>query len=180
MKYLLFLMYSPIYREMPTTKSISFSYQEVDSVDELMPEDQELVSAATSATENAYAPYSRFCVGAAVRLSSGRIFKGSNVENAAFPSGICAERSALSWALTNYPGDHPVTLAVTAINKDGSRAGNISPCGICRQVIAEEEMRSGIKIRILLAGSDGLLVINSGSDLLPLQFSSRSFTAGLP
>jgi cytidine deaminase len=165
---------------MPTTKSISFIYQEVRTTDELLPEDQELVSAAESAASNAYAPYSHFYVGAAIRLSSGKIIKGSNVENAAFPAGICAERSALSWALTNHPGDNPETLAIIALKKDGSIASDISPCGICRQVIAEEERKRGIRIRIILAGSDAINVINSASDLLPLQFCSSSFTAGLP
>lgn len=165
---------------MPTTKSISFTYQEFRTTTELLTEDQELVSAAKSAASNAYAPYSHFYVGAALRLSSGKIIRGSNVENAAFPAGICAERSALSWALTNHPGDHPAALAVTALKKDGSIAANISPCGICRQVITEEEKKRGIKIRIILAGLDAIHVINSGSDLLPLQFCNTSFTVNLP
>jgi cytidine deaminase len=165
---------------MSTTKCISFTYQEFEKSEDLLPEDQELVLAAKDAATNAYAPYSRFCVGAAVRLSSGRIIKGSNVENAAFPSGICAERSVLSHAVTNFPDDFTVTMAIAALDQKGNPAKSVSPCGNCRQVIAEEESRTGKKIRLILAGTGNTLVIDSCSDLLPLQFSGKSITAGLP
>ena len=93
---------------MSITKNISFSYREYESPAELDTEDQELITAAKEAANRAYAPYSRFRVGAAVRLESGIIVHGSNVENAAFPSGICAERTAISGSVSNYPDDKPV------------------------------------------------------------------------
>ena len=156
---------------MITTKNISFSYKEFDTPEELNREDHELLLSARKAAATAYAPYSGFKVGAAVRLASGIIVSGSNVENAAFPSGICAERNALSNASSNYPGDNPVALAVAAITESGLTDEPVSPCGNCRQVIAEEEIRSGMNIRIILNGKNNIRIIEKGGDLLPLQFS---------
>ncbi len=144
--------------------------------EELSAEDQELIVAAKAAAKNAYAPYSRFRVGAAVRLQSGRIVSGSNVENAAFPSGICAERTAISNSVSNFPNDKPVAIAIAAMNDEGVTADNVSPCGNCRQVLAEEENRTGKQIRIILSGSDMIRIIESCSNLLPLQFSKKNLT----
>ena len=152
-------------------KNISFTYWEYESPEELNAEDQELIIAAKEAAKLAYAPYSRFMVGAAIRLESGRIVHGSNVENAAFPSGICAERTAIAGAVSNYPDDKPVALAIAAITEGGLPAESVSPCGNCRQVIAEEEGRSGNQIRIILSGKNKIQVIDSVGPLLPLQFS---------
>jgi cytidine deaminase len=110
-----------------------------------------------------------------VRLENGEIITGTNVENAAFPSGICAERNALSNASANYPGDKPVALAIVAFSGKGHTAEPVSPCGNCRQVIAEEEYRSGRNIRIILGGRNKTRIIEKGGDLLPLQFNSDSF-----
>ena len=165
---------------MSTVKNISFSYQEFESPAELATEDQELIAAAKEAAKHAYAPYSRFMVGAAVRLESGIIVCGSNVENAAFPSGICAERSAISGSVSNYPDDKPVTIAIAAMTDEGVTAECVSPCGNCRQVIAEEEMRTGKQIRIILSGTDRIRVIESVSQLLPLQFSRNNLRVNLP
>jgi len=156
---------------MITTKNISFSYKEFDTPEELNREDHELLLSARKAAATAYAPYSGFKVGAAVRLASGIIVSGSNVENAAFPSGICAERNALSNASSNHPGDNPVALAVAAITESGLTDEPVSPCGNCRQVIAEEEIRSGMNIRIILNGKNNIRIIEKGGDLIPLQFS---------
>ncbi len=104
---------------MSTVKNISFSYQEFESPAELVTEDQELIAAAKEAANHAYAPYSKFMVGAAVRLESGIIVRGSNVENAAFPSGICAERTAISGSVSNYPDDKPVAIAIAAMTDEG-------------------------------------------------------------
>jgi cytidine deaminase len=165
---------------MYTEKNISFTYGEYDNPEELSSEDHELIIAAKDAAKAAYAPYSRFMVGAALRLESGVIVRGSNVENAAFPSGICAERTAVSAAVSNYPEDKPVALAIAAMSDKGIIAESVSPCGNCRQVIAEEEMRSGKKIRIILASRNKIQVIESISLLLPLQFSRISLRADLP
>lgn len=165
---------------MSITKNISFNYQEFDGPEELSAEDQELVGVAKESASKAYAPYSGFRVGAAVRLASGRIVHGSNVENAAFPSGICAERSALSNSITNYPEDKPVAIAIAASNDRKSGPASVSPCGNCRQVIAEEEYRTGSKIRIILSGKDKIEVIESVSDLLPLLFNNGNLTINRP
>ena len=102
--------------------------------------------------DNAYAPYSKFSVGAAIRLGSGTIVCGANVENAAFPSGICAERSALANSISNHPDDKPSAIAIAAKTSDGFTDDPVPPCGNCRQVIAEEELRTGQHIRIILSG----------------------------
>jgi cytidine deaminase len=161
-------------------KNISFSYREYENLEELDTEDQELIIAAKEAAKLAYAPYSKFMVGAAIRLESGRIVHGSNVENAAFPSGICAERTAIAGAVSNYPDDKPVAIAIAAMSDEGVTAESISPCGNCRQVIAEEEVRTGKQIRIILSGRNKIQVLESISPLLPLQFSRNSLRLDRP
>jgi cytidine deaminase len=159
---------------MKTDKNISFTYKEFDKAEELDPPDLELLTFAKKAALNAYAPYSGFLVGAALRLESGKIVIGTNVENAAFPSGICAERTALSNASSNHPGDKPAALAIAAFSEKGHSAEPVSPCGNCRQVIAEEEYRNGKYIRVILGGKNKIRIIENGGDLLPLQFNSDS------
>ena len=142
--------------------------------DELPADDQHLIQTAIAATENSYSPYSRFQVGAALRLANGKEVMGANQENAAFPSGLCAERSAIFAAQSNYP-DQPVTaLAIAARNEHGLMYDPIVPCGACRQVILEIEDRYKQPIRILLYGTGGVYVINTVKELLPLQFVSES------
>lgn len=142
------------------------SYQ----LDELSPQDQELVQAAIEATKNAYANYSRFYVGAALRLENGKIVIGANQENAAFPSGLCAERTAVFAAQANYP-DSPIdTLAIVARNEKGVLPDPITPCGACRQVILEIEDRYKKPIKILLFGTQKIYCVRSVKDLLPLSF----------
>lgn len=140
---------------------------------ELNEQDRQLVEAARQATRGSYAPYSKFCVGAAVRLLDGTIVTGANQENAAFPSGLCAERTALFAAGAQYP-DQPVTALAIAARK-GRRflSKPISPCGACRQVISGVEERFGSPIRILLYGTDGILVSEGISPLLPLRFEGE-------
>jgi cytidine deaminase len=165
---------------MAVTKNISFSYLEFDNADELTATERELTLTAYNAAGLAYAPYSKFRVGAAIRLESGRIVHGSNVENAAFPSGICAERTALAAAVSNFPDDKPVAIAITAITESGDIAESVSPCGNCRQVIAEEETRRGNQIRIILYMKNQIRVIDSISLLLPLQFNMNSLRQDPP
>ena len=142
--------------------------------DELPADDQHLIQTAIAAIENSYSPYSRFQVGAALRLANGKEVMGANQENAAFPSGLCAERSAIFAAQSNYP-DQPVTaLAIAARNEYGLMHDPIVPCGACRQVILEIEDRYKQPIRILLYGTGGVYVINTVTELLPLQFVSES------
>jgi cytidine deaminase len=162
------------------TTTISFSYKEFEKTDELNPEEKELVLTARETALNAYAPYSKFRVGAAVRLKSGLIVTGANVENAAFPSGICAERSALAGSVSNHPDDNPVAVAIAAMNEAGLTEDPVTPCGNCRQVIAEEESRSGNKIKLILSGKDKTLIVESIRDLLPLQFNRTNLKIILP
>ena len=137
---------------------------------ELSEADRELVEAAKQATDGSYAPYSKFLVGAAVRLSDGSIFLGANQENAAFPSGLCAERTALFAANAQNPRLPVVALAIAARKGRCFLAKPIPPCGACRQVISGVEDRFGQPIRILLYGTEGVLVSEGISPLLPLRF----------
>lgn len=142
--------------------------------EELPADDQKLIKKAIEATANSYAKYSHFKVGAALRLASGKIFIGANQENAAFPSGLCAERSCIFAAQSNCP-DQPIdTLAIAAKNENGLLKDPVSPCGACRQVILEIEDRYKQNVRILLYGTDGVYVVNSVKDLLPLSFIDAS------
>ena len=165
---------------MPRTNRIAFSFTEFENLDELIADDKELVLSAREVALNAYAPYSKFRVGASVRLETGRIVSGANVENAAFPSGICAERNALSYSVSNYPGEKPVAIAVAAFAEDGLTAETVAPCGNCRQVIAEEEQRNRQKIKVILSGREKIIVIESISDLLPFQFNKENLRIILP
>ena len=139
-------------------------------MDELSAEDQELVRAAIGATANSYARYSNFNVGAALRLADGSITTGANQANAAFPSGLCAERCAIFAAQSHHP-EHAITaLAIAAKNVNGLMPDPVSPCGACRQVILEMEDRYQQPVRILLYGTRGVYCINSVKDLMPLSF----------
>lgn len=141
-------------------------------MDELSAEDRQLVEQAIEATRRSYAPYSHFRVGAAVRLENGEIVIGCNQENAAYPSGLCAERTALFAAGALYP-DVPVrVLAVAARGTDGEMTEEpTGPCGSCRQVIIESETRAKHPIRILLYGRRCVYIIDGIRQLMPLTFS---------
>ena len=144
---------------------------QVCQMDELTPDEQHLLQLAIEATGRSYAPYSKFCVGAAVRLGNGIELSGSNQENAAYPSGLCAERTVLFYAGAQYP-DIPVRmLAIAARGTDGELTDEpTGPCGACRQVIIESETRAGNPIRILLYGKKYVYVIDGVSPLMPLTF----------
>lgn len=150
-------------------QSIHIKYQ-VAQMEELCLEEQELVNKAKEATKNSYANYSHFHVGAACRLSDGKIVIGANQENAAFPSGLCAERTAIFAAQANYPSQSITTLAIAAHNEQGFMKAPISPCGACRQVILEIEDRYKQPVRILLYGTEGIYIFESVKDLLPFSF----------
>jgi cytidine deaminase len=140
----------------------------------LDPSDILLLQAAIEATGHAYAPYSKFRVGAAVRLGNGQILSGSNQENASYPAGICAERVVLSSASANFPGLAITSLALTYVNESAAGDHPISPCGICRQTLAEYEQRFDQPIRLILGGISGeIYIVNRATDLLPFAFSMR-------
>lgn len=143
----------------------------VSTLQELSAEEQELVQAALEATRRSYAPYSHFHVGAAVRLANGLVVTGSNQENIAYPSGLCAERTALFHANSQYPDEAVVALAIAACAEDEVLNQNpISPCGACRQVMIETERRYGRPMKVLLCGAEEVYVVESAVALLPLAF----------
>lgn len=145
------------------------------SISELSEEDQNLVKEAREAAKGAYAPYSHFNVGAALLLENGIIVKGNNQENAAYPSGICAERVAFFAAGANYPGVKFKTMAVTAFSSHAKIDSPITPCGSCRQVMSEYETKSKADIRLILcADCEEIWVLESVKSTLPLLFSSES------
>ncbi|MBP5508706.1 MAG: cytidine deaminase [Prevotella sp.] len=143
-------------------------------LDELAADDQELVQMAMRATDNSYAKYSHFRVGAALLLADGSVVIGANQENAVFPLGLCAERTAIFAAQAQRPDQPILKIAIAAQNANGFMANPVSPCGSCRQVILEMEERYEQPIRILLYGTTGVYVINSVRDLLPLCFIDES------
>ena len=155
-----------------TSKEIKIAYQEYDSTAHLNPSDRELAEAAIEATAGSYAPYSKFNVGAAVRLDSGLIIKGSNQENAAYPSGICAERTAMFYASATYP-ENAITSIAIAAGQDGVLCDiPVSPCGACRQVMAQYQLKGGQHMSILLVGGSRIWKFEKVDDLLPLIFDS--------
>ncbi|MFH0865094.1 MAG: cytidine deaminase [Bacteroidota bacterium] len=146
---------------------------EHDSVKELPEADQELLRLAGEASKVAYAPYSKFHVGAAVRLANSVCVKGSNQENVAYPSGLCAERVAVFAASAQYPGIAIEVIAITAFAEEFEVDFPVTPCGSCRQVLSEYEHLYGKNIKIILSGHKGkLLVIEKVEDLLPLSFKA--------
>ena len=145
------------------------------SQEELENNDLMLVKAAKEATAGSWSPYSGFSVGAALLLDDGTVVTGSNQENAAYPSGLCAERTALFAAGHAHPGKAVVALAIAARNENGFTAQPITPCGACRQVLAETEQRGGKPIRYILYGTQGTMIIEGGTDaILPFCFGADS------
>ncbi len=133
-------------------KDFQFKYSEISDPGELEPNESRLISKAKAISKNAWAPYSNFHVGAAVLLENGEIITGSNQENAAFPSGICAERTAVFYANSLFP-DVPVkTIAIAASYQDEFIDIPVAPCGSCRQVLLETQNRQKHPMRVLMYG----------------------------
>jgi cytidine deaminase len=153
------------------TNEFRFSYQIFHSISDLEVNDQDLAQHAIEASTNAYAPYSKFLVGAAVRLMDGKVIQGNNQENIAFPSGLCAERVALFYAGANYPDSEIETLCIVAKGDLVPKNHILSPCGSCRQVMLESENRQRVPIRVILINQDGkVLIVESAKDFLPFGF----------
>lgn len=154
-----------------TTHTLTVAYTEVSDVSQLRGEDRQLLKEAWIASESAYAPYSKFNVGAAVLLENNSIFRGNNQENGAYPSGICAERVAVFSASAMHPGVAIKSIAVVAKTEVFNLSNPVTPCGACRQVISEYEMLSGQPIRIILQGnSEKIWILEGIANLLPLMF----------
>lgn len=144
------------------------------SFDELDNAKKELINKAKDQVNKAYAPYSGFHVGAAIELENGEIFVGSNQENSAYPSGLCAERVAMFYANAQFPQVAPKTMAIAAFTNGDFLPKPITPCGSCRQVLLETEMRYEKDITILLYGTKEVYVIENVRQLLPLCFEKNS------
>lgn len=155
-------------------QKISIEFDEYDSVEQLPKEDAGLLFEAQKAINIAYAPYSRFRVGAAALLLNGKILLGSNQENASYPVGLCAERVLLSTASSLFPGIPITTIAVSYRNELGESRKPVSPCGICRQTLVEYESILKYPIRLILAGMEGkIFVLPNAKVLLPFGFSGE-------
>jgi cytidine deaminase len=155
-----------------TEKEIKIAFTEYSSIEELSKEDKELATAAILAMRGAYAPYSHFHVGAAVRLENGTIVSGANQENAAFPSGLCAERTALFSAGATYPDKAITSIAIAGGVMGRICASPATPCGACRQVMAQYQAKGGKKMSVIMVGGEKIWKFPSVDDVLPLIFDS--------
>lgn len=160
-------------------KQIGFSVEVYATSEELNANDAALLAQAREITRVAYAPYSNFLVGAAAMLNNGIIMKGTNQENASYPVGICAERTLMAGAGTQYPGVGIQTMAISYRNAAGGDSSKpISPCGMCRQYLAEFEERTHQPMRIILSGQDGeVYILHAAKQLLPLTFTAGDMKA---
>jgi len=154
---------------------ITTTFEVFKTVNELSEEMQSLMQQAIAIRKKAYAPYSHFRVGAAILLDNGKIVLGSNQENAAYPSGLCAERVAIYQAGAIYPDARMLTIAITAASDSNPTLSPIPPCGACRQSISEYEFKQVTPIEIYFMGESGeVFKSNSISNLLPLSFNKTS------
>ena len=154
---------------------LTTEYTLFEKMEELSPQDQELMKLAIQTRKTAYSPYSKFSVGASILLDNGSVVIGSNQENAAYPSGLCAERVAIFSANAQYPKNTILKLAISASSSRKKVAEPVAPCGACRQSISEYEVKQNSPIEILFMGETGSIIkVSSLKDLLPLSFD-RSF-----
>lgn len=152
--------------------TFSFRYSELQ-ISELSQPDKQLVEMAIEATHHSYAPYSKYNVGAALKLEDGNIIQGANQENASYPCGTCAERTAINYAQSSFPHTRVETVAIAARSSEAKEATSTTPpypCGLCRQALAEVEHRQSAPIRILLVTEHSVMEIPSASALLPFAF----------
>ncbi|MCI1640433.1 MAG: cytidine deaminase [Bacteroidales bacterium] len=155
-----------------TDKEIKINFIEYTSLGELKPEDRRLAEAAIEALKRAYAPFSNFNVGAAIRLSNGKIITGANQENEAFPSGLCAERTAMFYASAEYPEESMEEIAITGGKNGVMEDYPVTPCGACRQVMAEYQKKGGKPMGVLMIGKKKIWKFRKVEDILPLIFDS--------
>ncbi|MDR2126637.1 MAG: cytidine deaminase [Prevotellaceae bacterium] len=141
------------------------------SIDELDATERLLLEAANESIKTSYAPYSKFNVGSAVLLENGEIIQGSNQENNAYPSGLCAERVAVFYANARYPGVAIKAIAISSAVENKINDAEVYPCGSCRQVLVESENRQNTKIKLIMGGAKSIVVVNSVSLMLPFTFN---------
>lgn len=160
---------------MSTIKNINFEYDIIQGFNVLNSKEIELINSAISSSKKAYAPYSGFYVGAAVLLSNQTIILGNNQENVAYPSAMCAERVALFSASAQYPGEIIKAIAIYALSPSFSLAHPVTPCGSCRQVMAEYEIKQEEDFQVFLVGENELIYrIKNAKSLLPLLFHEQN------
>ena len=155
-----------------TERQLHIKYLEYSSASEMPSADRVLLERAVSAADGAYAKYSSFRVGAAVRMSNGEVVIGSNQENAAYPSGLCAERTAMFYASARYPSESVEAIAVVAVDDNGVLSALTYPCGACRQVMAEYEMRAGHDMRIIVGSAGTVQVFTGVKSIMPFIFDN--------
>jgi len=155
-----------------TDRKIEIVFQEYSSLDEMQEQDRALAKEAIKAMKGSYAPYSHFNVGAAVRLSNGVIVPGANQENAAFPSGLCAERTAMFAAGAAYPDKDMESIAIAGGVMGRLAKAPVTPCGACRQVMAQYQTKSGKPMSVIMVGDGRIWKFDRVDDILPLIFDS--------
>lgn len=154
-------------------KKIEFitKIEQYSDISELASDEQHLIKMAREAAQRSYSPYSKFKVGAAILLANDEIITGNNQENAAYPSGLCAERTAIFWANSQFPNTGIKKLAISAFNSHGIVENPTAPCGACRQVMIETEVRFNMLMKTILDGKNAIYISNSAANLLPLSFT---------
>lgn len=153
---------------------ITSKFAAYNTIEELPTEIQNLFKQAVAVQKNAYAPYSKFRVGVAISLDNGKTILGTNQENAAYPSGLCAERVALYQAVSNFPESKILAIVITASSEKNEVASPITPCGSCRQSIAEYEIKQESPIAIYFTGESGKIYKSESlKNLLPLIFNKK-------
>ena len=155
-------------------RELAISYTEYSNCEELPAAEKGLVEEAVLAASGAWAPYSGFRVGAAILMDDGTVIRGANVENAAFPSGSCAEKTAISYMVANCGNKKAVAIAITAISHGEMTDDPVPPCGNCRQMLIEEEQRIKSHIHVILAGKSAVYVLESSQLLMPLSFTGSN------
>ena len=151
-------------------RAFTIRMAEYDRLEALSDSQISLVKKAMDAAKDAYAPYSAYYVGAAVLLANGEIFTGNNQENAAYPSGLCAERVAGFYAGSQFPDVPARNIAIAAMQDGIFQKQPVTPCGGCRQVLFEKETQGGAPLEVILYGSQKIQVLRQATDLLPLPF----------
>jgi len=148
-----------------------FEYFKSFDINDFTPLEQQLISKTIAKAKNAYAPYSKFNVSSGILLSDNTILSATNVENASYPIGICAERNVLSYCISNYPNSIISSIAVYAEKSIGKLNQPITPCGMCRQALLEAENRQQTPIKLIMIGNDtNFLVVTKCAYLLPFAF----------
>ena len=155
------------------TRIRSYSWSELSDAD------KQLLEVAKRKTQDSYSPYSHFCVGAAALLADGTVIGGCNQETAAYPSGLCAERTVLFAAGAQYPEQPVMALAIAAFTDGHFTEDPVSPCGACRQVMLETEHRYKQPMRVLLFGANHVYEFSSAESLLPFSFISDDLKGGV-